>query len=155
MDNWYVIAAIWIIGALISAIRAANKKKAVAAKPQTNQNPQSNLPNVFHNPAPIQSPATPKQPQSGSLAEELKKQREQDWAQVGHFSEERLVEEFESLHKMGKQLPHHFHQPLKALPSVYKDRKKPVNHPLGKFLRNKENVKMAMVVHEVLKRPEF
>lgn len=156
MDNWYIIAAIWIIGALISAIRAANKKKAAPPTAQTNQNPASDLPNVFHSPRPNQVPATPKQAPTGTLREEFRKSKAEERESASHYSEERLIREYESQHQQGLPLQHHFHTPLKPLPSVYKDRKKPtLNHPLVKFLQNNENVKMAVIASEVLKRPEF
>jgi hypothetical protein len=94
-------------------------------------------------------------------------------AQRGHYDEEALTEEYTVTHDQGKTVSHHKHQ----LFDPTKDRKKAVHlrestggagrakgrterkvkkvHPIAKALATPGGRRQAMVLSEILKRPEF
>jgi hypothetical protein len=96
--------------------------------------------------------------------------------QRGHYDEEALAEEYTLTHEQGKTVSHHKHQLFDAT----KDRKKAVHiqvsagkarevksfgkrterkvkkvHPIARSLATQGGRKHAVIINEILKRPEF
>lgn len=151
--NWIFYAAIGLF-ILIRFLRKANPNKDLRRPaPVQQQRPSVEPPSV---------PAPPRQRQTAAAPPPVPGKRQvytpaMARAEANHFSEERLVDEFRRTHAQGKTIKHHVHDYFDEEKDRSKSRgleARKKKHFVVRALRKKNGFKQAVVLAEILKRPE-
>lgn len=146
---YFVIIGLVLVFRLIRMANKGNENRP-RRSPNTNPNSVQSL---------IQDALSGRRPNSGPppvpARRRQSRNKEVEQAESGHFSEERLIEEFRRTHERGQTIQHHTHDYFDEEKDSQKSRsleaRKKV-HPIVKVLRQKGGKKNAILMAEIMKR---
>lgn len=154
--QWAYFAIIGII-ILFRIIRAANKQGANRPqRPQGQATPPTSISSVQ---SMIQEAVRRAGGTPPPVPNKRKKARnpEVEQAESGHFSEERLIDEYRRTHEKGQTIQHHTHDYFDEEIDAQKSRQleaRKAKHPLLNAMRKKGGMKKAVLMGIILERKD-
>ncbi|MEM1000134.1 MAG: hypothetical protein AAGN35_23970 [Bacteroidota bacterium] len=83
---------------------------------------------------------------------------EHDASEANHFSEDRLIAEFEQARAEGRSIRHYTHDYFDPNTDKLKGRRemrRAKTHPMAKLMRGKKGIRNAVILREIIDRPEY